>query len=328
MHRIKYVLPDPAPTVEPEERQRFMWREHQQALLIPKSSRRSLHGSHAHSINVAGMTNSAAVYLALTQNYETFEPYWLHLRKGDVVRLVSSRAGSEWIDVVTRDGHKARVPSTFCQLSSNDANVKKRKVSFDASMNVTIPPEPEEVITSSRHGSRATTSCSGGYSKLMRHIESKGRAVVQTLRRSYTPKKQTYREEGRKDGRETSSHYDRLGVYSTSTPALSTISITSTTEEFRKRYLGTVTVLYDFNAACEDEISVQAGQTVMLLNKEDADWVWVRRFDGEEGFVPANYTTKPVCTGEFVCVYTMSIDHPIRFHWIVQAVHNARMAVI
>jgi hypothetical protein len=157
-------------------------------------------------------------------------------------------------------------------------------------MNVTIPPETEHTQDiDRREANKSMPSCGASYSRLIRRLESKSRAVVHSIRRNYSGRK-------RQDSKESTSETRSLADAISTTSLLSDCS--SVIEEFKKRYQGSVTVLYDFNSRSEDEISVQAGQTVMLLNKEDANWVWVRRFDGEEGFIPANFTTKPVCMGE------------------------------
>lgn len=263
------------------------WSERKQTSL-EEQEMQTLHCSLADS---SDMACSAPVYLTLSHDYETFDPQWLHLRKGDVVQLLASRPGSEWTHVVTREGQKALVPSSFCQVSTTRRGCiqKRRRVSFDSTMNITIPPEPEEV---GGKQIQSTSSCTGTYSKLIRRLENKGRAVMDSLRRSYSGKKRQENQVGGKE--EGATEIQQSDGISTSLLT----DCSSVTEEFKKRYQGTVSVLYDFNSLNEDEISVQAGQRVMLLNKEDIDWVWVRRFDGGEGFIPANYTTKPVCMGE------------------------------
>lgn len=60
-------------------------------------------------------------------------------------------------------------------------------------------------------------------------------------------------------------------------------------QEFVKRNHGQYTVLFDFNAVQEDDISVQEGERVTVLNKDDSDWYWVQTCDGQEGFTPKEY---------------------------------------
>ncbi|CAH1233809.1 Hypp830 [Branchiostoma lanceolatum] len=53
-----------------------------------------------------------------------------------------------------------------------------------------------------------------------------------------------------------------------------------------------LTVLFDFRAIDEDDVTVSRGETVTLLNEEDADWVWVRNRSGREGFIPRGYAVQ------------------------------------
>ena len=48
-------------------------------------------------------------------------------------------------------------------------------------------------------------------------------------------------------------------------------------------------VLYSYNAQDENDLSVERGQCVTVLNSDDPDWFWVSKFDGQEGFVPSGF---------------------------------------
>lgn len=50
----------------------------------------------------------------------------------------------------------------------------------------------------------------------------------------------------------------------------------------------TAVALYEFNAQGEDELSVQEGQVVTILDDSDAEW-WQCSFEGVQGVVPAQY---------------------------------------
>ncbi|TMW44798.1 hypothetical protein DOY81_010122, partial [Sarcophaga bullata] len=45
----------------------------------------------------------------------------------------------------------------------------------------------------------------------------------------------------------------------------------------------------DFNRRDEDDLSVERGEFVTLLNRDDSDWFWIVRSDGQEGFVPSAF---------------------------------------
>lgn len=36
-------------------------------------------------------------------------------------------------------------------------------------------------------------------------------------------------------------------------------------------------------------MSVERGEFVTVLNREDPDWYWIVRSDGQEGFVPSGF---------------------------------------
>ncbi|KAJ7387123.1 hypothetical protein OS493_004088 [Desmophyllum pertusum] len=73
---------------------------------------------------------------------------------------------------------------------------------------------------------------------------------------------------------------------------------------FPKRAYGPqMTVLYDYTAHDENDLSVCRGEFVMLLNDQDEDWLWVSTEDGEEGFVPKSFVVAHVCEA---CIQRLS----------------------
>ncbi|XP_076036087.1 SH3 domain-containing protein Dlish-like [Oratosquilla oratoria] len=58
---------------------------------------------------------------------------------------------------------------------------------------------------------------------------------------------------------------------------------------FFKDPAGRFIVLYTFIARDENDVSVERGEFVTVLNREDPDWYWVLRSDGQEGFVPSGF---------------------------------------
>ena len=52
---------------------------------------------------------------------------------------------------------------------------------------------------------------------------------------------------------------------------------------------GRYVVLYSYSAQDENDLSVERGQCVTVLNTDDPDWFWVRRYDQQEGFVPSGF---------------------------------------
>jgi len=58
---------------------------------------------------------------------------------------------------------------------------------------------------------------------------------------------------------------------------------------FFKDAHGRFIVLYTYQAQDENDLSVERGQCVTVLNKDDPEWYWVLRSDGQEGFVPSGF---------------------------------------
>ncbi|XP_055838910.1 SH3 domain-containing protein Dlish [Episyrphus balteatus] len=58
---------------------------------------------------------------------------------------------------------------------------------------------------------------------------------------------------------------------------------------FAKDPSGRYIVLYTFIARDENDVSVERGEFVTVLNREDPDWYWIVRSDGQEGFIPSGF---------------------------------------
>ena len=52
---------------------------------------------------------------------------------------------------------------------------------------------------------------------------------------------------------------------------------------------GRYIVLYSYHAQDENDLSVERGHVVTLLNSDDPDWSWVALNDQLEGFVPSGF---------------------------------------
>ena len=54
------------------------------------------------------------------------------------------------------------------------------------------------------------------------------------------------------------------------------------------------TAVYTYAAQYEDELSFEAGETVTVLNKDEADW-WKGECNGKTGVFPSNYVEPLKC---------------------------------
>ncbi|KAH8021379.1 hypothetical protein HPB51_015559 [Rhipicephalus microplus] len=82
---------------------------------------------------------------------------------------------------------------------------------------------------------------------------------------------------------------------------------------FFKDPAGRYVVLYTFVARDENDVSVERGELVTVLNHEDPDWFWVLRSDGQEGFVPS----------AFVCPADSAQESQGTVHGAMQSGSNA-----
>nr|CAG4641790.1 EOG090X083C [Eurycercus lamellatus] len=78
-------------------------------------------------------------------------------------------------------------------------------------------------------------------------------------------------------------------VQSSSTQSLNSQLSHPDIHPFFKDPSGRYIVLYTFIARDENDVSVERGEFVTVLNREDPDWFWVVRSDGQEGFVPSAF---------------------------------------
>lgn len=75
---------------------------------------------------------------------------------------------------------------------------------------------------------------------------------------------------------------------------------TTKEEHFERKPSGHYFVLYSYVAVDENDVHVRRGDLLTVLNRDDPNWFWVLKGNGQEGFVPANF----VCPLELVgCKY-------------------------
>lgn len=76
------------------------------------------------------------------------------------------------------------------------------------------------------------------------------------------------------------------------------ITTTPTTYFPKRPYGPKMTVLYNYKAKFENDVRVMRGESVMLLNDQDPEWLWIATEDGEEGFIPRNFVISHTCEGK------------------------------
>ena len=83
---------------------------------------------------------------------------------------------------------------------------------------------------------------------------------------------------------------------------------------FRKAANGRFIMLFTFMAMEEGDLSVERGEFVTVLNKDDPDWFWVARSDHSEGFIPSNFLCpanghKSTFQREYLCTFCNVRSH-------------------
>ena len=69
------------------------------------------------------------------------------------------------------------------------------------------------------------------------------------------------------------------------------VTVANQITEFVKKPEGVAVALYSFRPCCEGDVAVTRGEWLILLNSQDPDWIWVRKNDCSEGFVPKGYVS-------------------------------------
>jgi len=69
------------------------------------------------------------------------------------------------------------------------------------------------------------------------------------------------------------------------TPLIDSLDV----ETFQKCPCGRFIALFSFHSKEENDVNVERGEFVTVLNRDDPDWYWVARETGQEGFVPGRF---------------------------------------
>ena len=69
-------------------------------------------------------------------------------------------------------------------------------------------------------------------------------------------------------------------------------SASQRSRKFSRVMADSYVALFDFIAQQENDVSIDRGEAVTVLNTDDSDWFWVRKQNLHEGFVPSNYVRR------------------------------------
>ncbi|XP_070395414.1 SH3 domain-containing protein Dlish [Dermacentor albipictus] len=184
----------------------------------------------------------------------------LEVRRGQIVNVLYQE--NDWVYVIASEtGHEGFIPHSYCapygsQLGDLALTVRHKK----------LPRGVDDELLD-QTSSRGTHSVDSGQQS---DAESFGGAAVAA-----------------NSGQEQCARVH-------SAPGRSSTAALPDVHPFFKDPAGRYVVLYTFVARDENDVSVERGELVTVLNHEDPDWFWVLRSDGQEGFVPSAFVCPAV----------------------------------
>lgn len=184
----------------------------------------------------------------------------LEVRRGQIVNVLYQE--NDWVYVIASEtGNEGFIPHSYCapygsQLGDLALTVRHKK----------LPRGVDDELLD-QTSSRGTHSVDSGQQS---DAESFGGAAVAA-----------------NSGQEQCARVH-------SAPGRSSTAALPDVHPFFKDPAGRYVVLYTFVARDENDVSVERGELVTVLNHEDPDWFWVLRSDGQEGFVPSAFVCPAV----------------------------------
>jgi len=203
----------------------------------------------------------------------------LEVKKGQIVNVLYSE--NDWVYVVSEDNKEGFIPKSYCATyGSQQANLIlniKKKMPRDTSLLLGGGGVPGQGPGAPQH---QPDQYDAGHNN-----------TAATIPSSTTGKINAGLEQSDTDSFQDSSL--KLNVRSGQSRSSSMLSESSSQSPeihpFFKDSFGKFIVLYSYHAQDENDLSVERGQLVTLLNKDDPEWLWVVRGDGHEGFVPSGF---------------------------------------
>jgi len=219
----------------------------------------------------------------------------LEVKRGQVVHVLYQE--NDWVYVISEENKEGFIPHSYCaqfgsQLAGLALNVKKKmprgeqqsghlnqgQVPGTKSSGDTMGGQPDLNLTT------ATTGSSNQGGKVNSGLEQSDSDSFQ---------ESSLKLSSQGGGmRNVSSHHSQSRssiLLSESSQSVSGNTTTSEVQPFFKDSFGKFIVLYSFHAQDENDLTVDRGQIVTVLNKDDPEWFWVLCHDGQEGFVPAGF---------------------------------------
>ncbi|XP_049838820.1 SH3 domain-containing protein Dlish [Schistocerca gregaria] len=210
----------------------------------------------------------------------------LEVKRGQVVNILYRE--NDWAYVIAADSRQEGfVPHSYCtpynshlgELALN--NVKKK-----------LPREQQQrtggagtggANASSNSGGGGTTGSGGAVVDNPVVVTSEGEAIQESRTGADISDCESY------GNKKNTGATQQLNITSSQASLHSVSSSQPDVHPFFKDPSGRYIVLYTFIARDENDVSVERGEFVTVLNREDPDWYWIVRSDGQEGFVPSGF---------------------------------------
>ncbi|KAL9961491.1 hypothetical protein ACROYT_G030438 [Oculina patagonica] len=245
----------------------------------------------ASRLAAASPTHPAHIKARVLWKYNAVERTDLHAEKGEIVLLLY-RDNSK-VYAVNNKGKRGFIPFNYCTvLRKNDfvTNCSRAENTQTAKWPANVYFH-EFQKASSHHLRTATKGFDGNVcTSSVQRSRSEEALYSHKYHKSRTRKMSSSLEDLSDDNRTTSMvsdliHWDRKAPETFRRRQKVQVS------HFRKFGNEAVMVLFDFHAADENDVDVQRGEVVTVLNRDDQEWWWVMRDDGREGFIPSSYVS-------------------------------------
>lgn len=248
----------------------------------------------------------------------------LEVKRGQIVHVLYQE--NDWVYVISEANQEGFIPHSYCaqygsQLAGLALNVKKKlprdtlgpppgQTTMVPNNQVTPPPAsssasavaaarmqmaryggnpPPDVLNT---GSTMAPQMSAGSRHESDHNVTLGTTVTSTSMGRVNPGMEHSDSDSFHDGgsmRPSGGNRSNLQDPSRSNSLMSETSSQPDIHPFFKDPSGRYVVLYSYSGQDENDLNVERGQCVTVLNCDDPDWYWVSKFDGREGFVPAGF---------------------------------------
>nr|CAG4636269.1 EOG090X083C [Eubosmina coregoni] len=208
----------------------------------------------------------------------------LEVKRGNVVNVLYQE--NDWVYVIAEDQREGFIPHSYCapytpHLGEMTLTVKKK-----LPRDLGIPSESGGsggingvggggVADTTMHN----TTLNSSSNELINTCDGSDNESYGTKPGANSPQSMMHQQQ-QQSGRH---------VQSSSTQSLNSQLSHPDIHPFFKDPSGRYIVLYTFIARDENDVSVERGEFVTVLNREDPDWYWVVRSDGQEGFVPSAF---------------------------------------